>query len=616
MRPSRALLTALLLVPVAGAAQNPLRHPSDAVEVRTGPTTPVVNYVIHVDTTDLSGFSVEIRLADLPDTFRLAMVKHPEYDDRYWRYVEGLRVETAAGPARVTRVGNALWAVTAPGGKAIVRYRMHLPPPVPVRAAWRPFLARDGGLIGGPQSLLYLDGFTLAPAWVTLDLPFGWNAATGLEPTADPRTFFAPSVGVLVDAPILIGTFRDRHFSVGGVPHRIVYWSLPTAQLFDTLAFVRGIEGIAREGIALFGRAPYRDYTFLFQDNAVGALEHLNSLTIGASSADLARDPNSALMETAHEFFHAWNGLRIHPAEWGDVSYRGQPATGGLWFTEGLSMYYADLLLRRAQLPTRDSSRAAHVAAVIASYLAWPGNAKFSAERVSRAAFAEDPGLLGDYSASVHTQGELLGTVLDLVIRSATHGDRSLDDVMRLMLERYSADSGFTTKGVEAAVAAVCRCRMTKFFADHVRGAKPIPYDRYLGLIGLHADVSWAPARDSAGALVPDRRVSAWMPPGSDHPALLVQTPDGAWGAAGLHTGDRVLRMDGAPIRTAEEFRAAVRNVEMGQPVQLAVERAGKTIGVRVVIKGYDAPSVKLVPNSRITADQRALRAQWDQVGD
>src|SRR5256886_16736031 len=162
-----------------------------------------VGYTLRVDAGDLSGFDVELRLRNVPDTFRLALVAHPEYDDRNWRFVEALRVETLHGAGTVAREDSALWRVVAPGGEALVRYRMRLPPPESPRAAWRPFLAATGGLVGGPHSFLYVVGGTLAPSHLTLELPPEWQIATGLEPTVDPHTFFAPTVGVLVGSPLL-----------------------------------------------------------------------------------------------------------------------------------------------------------------------------------------------------------------------------------------------------------------------------------------------------------------------------------------------------------------------------------------------------------------------------
>lgn len=607
----RRLWLVLLALPAPLNAQNPFAHPADAVEVRYAAGQPVVNYVVHVDSTDLSGFGVEIRLSNLPDTFSLALPRSSRYVDRFWRYVEGLRVETAAGPGSVTRVDSALWSVRAPGGAAIVRYRMHLPPPQAERAAWRPFLARDGGLVGGAHSFLYVIGQTLAPAEVTLDLPAGWNAATGLEPTSDPRTYFAPTVDILADSPILIGGFHDWHFFIDGVPHRVVYWSLLPTLPFDSTALVRDIESVARQAVSLFGRAPYREYSFLLQDDATGALEHLNSLTLGAPSADLARDAGPALAELAEKYFEAWNLMRIRPAEYAGVSWRGQPPAATLWWTEGISAFYADLLVRRAGLPAADSTRRAHLARLIGEYLGRGGYARHSAEAVSRAARAE-PGALGDDRLSPRLQGELLGAMLDLTIRHATGGARSVDDVLREMNIRFAGSTGFTGQDIENTIAQVCGCQVRRFFDTYVRTAHLIAFDDYLRYAGLRATVAWGPARNDSGALLPDLRIDAWMPSGAGHPELLLPDPDGIWGKAGLHTGDRILRLNGAPIRSVQGFRAAISRLAMGQPAQLAIERDGRTIPVRVVIRGYDIPTVSLEETRGATAEQRALREAWE----
>src|SRR5256885_5345083 len=138
--------------PATALAQHPLRHPADAVEIQFARSQPVAHYTLRVDTVDLSAFAVELRLRNVPDTFRLAMVAHPEYDDRYWRYVEDLRVAAAGGPGAVTRADSALWQGGAPGGEAVVRYRIRLPAAESPRAAWRPFPAATRGARGGPPS--------------------------------------------------------------------------------------------------------------------------------------------------------------------------------------------------------------------------------------------------------------------------------------------------------------------------------------------------------------------------------------------------------------------------------------------------------------------------------
>src|SRR2546427_12835379 len=94
--------------------------------------------------------------------------------------------------------------------------------------------------------------------------------ATGLEPTVDPHTFFAPTVGVLVDSPLLVGRLRSWRFAVDGVPHRVVYWPLPDAAPFDTAALVCSIERPTPPAVAVFGGAPHPGYSFLPEDGAHG----------------------------------------------------------------------------------------------------------------------------------------------------------------------------------------------------------------------------------------------------------------------------------------------------------------------------------------------------------
>jgi predicted metalloprotease with PDZ domain len=605
-RPGAIIATLLALGPLAGdlVAQH-------AVAVRDA-SQPVVAYTLRVDSADLSGFDVEMRIRHAPDTFRLAMVAHPEYDDRYWRFVVNLRVEGMAAGATVTREDSALWRVVAPGGESVVRYRLQLPAAVgQYRSAWVPFLAPTGGLVGGPHSFLYIVGATRVPAHVTLALPSAWDIATGLEPTVDPTTFYAPSVDALVDAPILLGRLRSWPFAVDGVPHRVVYWPLPDAQPFDTAALVAGLERLARAAVALFGRAPYRDFTFQIRDGAVGSLEHRNSVSLGAPSARLAQGLTDFFSETAHEFFHTWNLMRIHPVEYGDVDYRTPPRSRGLWWGEGITMFYADLLRRRAGLPVDDSTRSAHVAGLIARYMASPGNSRFSPESVSVVSYGAPPGVLGDYSASTHLQGELLGTMLDFIVRDATNGQRSLDDVVRATLERFSGEHGYTGRDLERTVADVCGCAVGDFFDRYVRAATPIDFDRYLHLVGLRTSISWSPALGRDGQPEPDLRVYGWVPPGARSVSLLISNPASSWGRAGLHTGDRIAAVNGAPLADMAGFRTLFGRLRIGDTVRIEVMRAGGPFRATVVVTGYDRPTVQLKELPQATERQRTLRARW-----
>jgi predicted metalloprotease with PDZ domain len=411
---------------------------------------------------------------------------------------------------------------------------------------------------------------------------------------------------------VLVGRLREWQFTVDDVPHRVVYWPLPNAAPFDTAALVGGTERLVRGTVALFGRAPYRDYVFQLQDGADGALEHPNSVTLGAPSRSLGEALGPFFGELAHEYFHAWNLMRIRPAEYRDVTYRTPLRARGLWFSEGLSMFYSDLLRRRASLPVGTPTRTAHLESLIGRYFASPGNGRLSPERVSAAAYGGSPEALGDYTASTHLQGELIGAMLDLQVRHATGGRRSMDDVMRLMLERYSGEQGFTSRDVERVVKEVCGCNVSPFFDAHVRGGQPIPFDEYLRYIGLRADVTWRPALGEDGRPVPDLRAYPYDPGDGRGPRIGITNPASAWGRAGLHTGDRVRAVNGTPTPAPESVRLALRALRSGDTVRVEIERNGARRTANVILAPFDRPFVQLRENPTATAAQRELRARWE----
>jgi predicted metalloprotease with PDZ domain len=429
------------------------------------------------------------------------------------------------------------------------------------------------------------------PVTVTLELPGSWRVATDLERTRDPKVFSAANAAALMEAPVLAGHVREWSFAEHGVTHHVVYWPLPDATPFDTVAFVSGIQKMVAQVFALFGRAPYREYTFQFQDGAVGALEHTSSVTLGARSENLAKDPNDAIQETTHEFFHTWNLLAIKPTEYRDIDYRTQLPISSLWVSEGFTILYADRLLRRADIPVEDSTPTAHLEHLLSRYLFNPAYARFSAEAISRVAYNADPGALGDYSASPHLNGELLGTMLDFIIRDATRDRRSMDDVMRLLFDR-SATSRMDGRAVERAVEEVCGCDVTPFFDAYVRGATPLDYNRYLALAGLRASVTWAPAVTNGE---PDRDLRAYgWEPGDGTVRLIISNPASIWGKAGLHSRDRLISLNGTAVTTWPELRAQLLRLRMGDSVRVEVDRPAGRYVANVVVAGFERPTVRI----------------------
>ena len=565
---------------------------------------PDVTYTIRVDSADLSAFDVTMNVRHAPASFTLAMFSHPEYDDRYWRYLDTVRADGAT----IRRDGDATWSVSHATADVTIHYRLVLPPQSGAqRAAWKPFLTSTGGLVDAPHALLYVVGSERGPSEVRLELPKGWHVATPLA--GDAGHYRARNVAELMEGPFLLGHLREWDFQVANTPHRVFYWAEPVGKPFDTTTFVSHIQAIVRQAGALFGGLPYARYSFLFQDKSYGALEHPDAVTLGAPSADLASDPDALLGETAHEYFHLWNLMRIRPAGYGGVTYRPRPLSTGLWVSEGFTMFYADLLPRRAGLPLRDSTRARHLERLLARYLENPVFARYSAERISESSYAPDPTFLGDYQGSTHLNGEIIGAMLDMLIRSRTGGRRSLDDVMRGLA---SDSAGFTTTSVQRLVGAVCGCEVAPFFDRYVRGAGVIDVNEYLHLIGLRAEVDTVTAVDDSGRAVPDVRIWSYQPVGAQRPLLLLNTPLSQWGRAGFHSGDTLVTIGDSAMTDIATFRRTIRRFRVGDTVQVTVRRAGGGFTARVPVTSFQHPVVRIVADAGAPASVRKLRERWE----
>ena len=586
-----------------------------AMAVHTGVATAQqpIRYSLVVAEHDLSGVTVELRISDPPQPLRLAMYAHPEYDDRYWRYIENLRAESSAGAATVVRADSGLWQVNAPLGAVTVRYRIRYPvTPGQSREAHRPSLSPTGGLIGGYHTFLYVVGAESRAATLSIDLPPGWRSATGLDAGDAPRSFVARDAATLLDSPLLVGSFESWSFASGNATHRVVYRNAPHAVPFDTTAFVSGIEKVVNAATTMFEGAPYRHYTFLIQDDALGGLEHGNSQSMGAPSAILARDPNAFLGTIAHEFFHSWNLVRIHPANFWKLDWRPATPSRGLWFSEGVTLYYADLLQRRAKIPIAgsDSTRVGHLEGLINRYLASPGNALHSAERVSETTNLASPEALGDYQASAQLQGELIGVITDMLIWAGTRGQRTLDDVMRTLLKQFGGGTGFTSADIEQAVKKVCECVTQEVFAP-VTKAVAMDFDRLLRLVGLRVRITNSTVLGRDGQPAPDLRFRVWQPEGTRALRVVLSDPESAWGRAGLHTGDVVDRLNGNTFMSAADVRSWLGTLKVGETVRVDFTRATGSFTAEVVVNSYQRPVAEVLDVPGADRVTRLLKEGW-----
>jgi predicted metalloprotease with PDZ domain len=138
----------------------------------------------------------------------------------------------------------------------------------------------------------------------------------------------------------------------------------------------------------------------------------------------------------SHEYFHTWNVKRLRPAEFASLDFGRENYTGQLWFFEGFTSYYDDLLLRRAGL-IDDATYLKLLTKTINQVLQTPGR---KVQTVAQASFdawvkyyRQDENT-PNTTVSYYTKGALVALCLDLALRS--EGKATLDDVMRGLWQR------------------------------------------------------------------------------------------------------------------------------------------------------------------------------------
>jgi len=352
------------------------------------------------------------------------------------------------------------------------------------------------GYITPASVFLYADGYLHHPVTVAVRPWLKWNkVATGLEVVGEEGHMFrAPDFDILYDCPILVGNLEALPpFTIQGIPHDFVGYRLGE---FDRVAFMEDLNKVVETGIAIIGDIPYKHYTFLAIGPGRGGIEHLNSTTISFSGEDL-RTPDGrqrVLSFIAHEYFHHYNVKRIRPVALGPFDYERENRTNMLWVSEGLTVYYEYLILRRAGLMSGDALLH-DLESDMAAYENKPGRLFQSLTQASYETWSDGPfGRKGDSvdrTISYYEKGPVVGMLLDFAIRHATNNQRSLDDVMRALYQQYYREKkrGFTDDEFREICEKVAGTALPEIF-EYASTVKEIDYAKYLGYAGLELVVN------------------------------------------------------------------------------------------------------------------------------
>ena len=386
------------------------------------------------------------------------------------KHLQHLQCRQSGQDVAATQTDKATWQVACESSQPLqVQYEVYALDNS-VRTAW---LDTARGFFNATSLCLMAEGATDQPHALDLVRHPGmadWSVATGL-PAVDTDTsgfgrYQAARYDELADCPVEMGAFWSGTFTACGVPHRLVVaGALPS---FDGARLLRDTQKICEtqlrfwhaEGDAqathLAAKAPFAHYVFLLNavDDSYGGLEHRNSTALIAARRDLPRlneakttDGYTTLLGLiSHEYFHTWNVKRLRPAEFARYDYARENYTELLWFFEGFTSYYDDLLLRRAGL-IDDAAYFKLLTKTANQVLQTPGRAVQTVAQASFDAwvkyYRQDENT-PNATVSYYTKGALVALCLDLSLRAhrtaslkaSTADAVTLDTVMRGLWQR------------------------------------------------------------------------------------------------------------------------------------------------------------------------------------
>jgi len=471
-----------------------------------------------------------------------------------------------------------------------------------------PYVDETRGYILPAGVCLYPAGEINHPVTITIKPYSTWNnVATGLDSVSGKQfEYVAPDYDILYDSPILVGNLEELPpFFVKGIPHRFIAYKPGE---FDKVSFMNDLKKIVESATDLIGDIPYKHYTFIGIGPGAGGIEHLNSASVSFDGTNQTSRQNrlKTYFFLAHEYFHNYNVKRIRPIELGPFDYDNGSRTKMLWVSEGLSVYYEEMIVKRAGLCTDDELFDAFRSNILA-YEGKPGRLYQSLTQASYETWSDGPfGRIGDEvnkTISYYDKGPAVGMLLDFKIRHETKNKRSLDDVMRTLYKEFYQQKkrGFTEDEFRQVCEKIAGTSLADVF-DYVSTTKEVDYKKYLQYAGLDIDTTSKEIPGGwLGISARERKDSVFISG--------VDWNSPAWNA-GLRQRNLILDIDGTKP-DAHVIKAVLENKNPGDKVNLTVMQGDEKKNFSILLgKKMEAPfTITRKPN--MDELQKTILESW-----
>jgi predicted metalloprotease with PDZ domain len=429
-----------------------------------------------------------------------------------------------------------------------------------------------------------------------------WKVATQLKPVSN-TTFWAPNLQYFMDSPTEISNFSMRSFDVDGKTIRFALHHNGTEAEVDE--YFTSVKKIVLEQKEVYGELPNFDfdtYTFLacYLPHVNGdGMEHRNS-TILTSTRGLAQGGMQGNLGTvSHEFFHAWNVERIRPQSLEPFDFSKANMSGELWFAEGFTSYYTNLILCRAGLITPER----YIKGLTGTFnYVWnsPGRQFFNPIQMSYqapfvdAATSLDPVNRNNTFISYYSYGSVLGLALDLSLREK---GLNLDDYMKLVWNTYGKnETPYTIKNLQDALANYASPEFAEnFFSNYIYKSKMPDYKRLLQNMGV--SLSQINTSGYLGVFFNKNKVSG---------NATINSP--AYNA-GLERGATIKKINDIEITKDSNINSILKDFKEGDTLTIIFDQLGKEKTTTVTLAKN--PSYTISVNEKASQQQLINRDKW-----
>jgi len=422
-----------------------------------------VRYTVSVHSAHAHLFAITLRVQSPAKNQRVSLpvwIPGSYLVREFSQHLQNLCAWQGGQPTTLKQLDKHRWQVQCDAGAPLeLRYEVYAFDPS-VRTA---FLDATRGFFNATSLCLQVPGQEDQPH--ALELEAGpetadWQVATGLAPhRVDANGFgqyLARDYDELADCPVEMGRFWSGQFTAAGVEHRFVVSG--AGVWMDGARLLEDARRVCETQIAFWhGKAgekpPFARYVFMLyaSGDGYGGLEHRNSTALICQRSGLPRqrapgekpaplkatDGYTTLLGLiSHEYFHTWNVKRLRPAEFARYDYNAENHTELLWFFEGFTSYYDDLMLRRAGL-IDEACYLQLVAKTLNQVRQTPGRLVQTVAQASFDAWVKYYRVgenTPNATVSYYTKGALVALCLDLTLRAEGHS--SLDAVMRELWQR------------------------------------------------------------------------------------------------------------------------------------------------------------------------------------